>query len=353
MTIGRPENDALIDLSTIRSILFLRHDRIGDMIVTTPFFRILKQKYPSLKIGVIASETNAEIIRFNKSVDSLYRLPKNPLQKILMLMKLRRENYDVVINLIFNRTTSIALLMDFIAKNGITVSQGDEKYRFYFDRYCTVPRASGPMVSILAEIMKRIFALPIEDRELDYEITVDPRSKEEVASFLSKHNLLSKSLNSRSNYIVFNLSAVDTERKISVDQASQIISFLAHYSGYKVVVVTAPNDTVMQDFAGLLRAKGACLLFMENGFSSLLQLAALIESAAVVLSPDTSVIHFASAMKTPIIGFFTPLQGMREWFPFHVEYACVPAEPGHSVSEIPPDCMIKEISSFFDKVLEK
>ena len=54
-----PRKDSPIDIRTVKSLLFLRYDRIGDMIVTTPIFRSLKQLNPALKIGVVASETNA------------------------------------------------------------------------------------------------------------------------------------------------------------------------------------------------------------------------------------------------------------------------------------------------------
>ena len=63
-----PEHDAPIDIHTVNSILILRYDRIGDMIVTTPIFRRLKELHPQLKIGVFASETNAEIILNNPFV---------------------------------------------------------------------------------------------------------------------------------------------------------------------------------------------------------------------------------------------------------------------------------------------
>jgi ADP-heptose:LPS heptosyltransferase len=349
--IGRPLNETAIDLKDVRKILFLRHDRIGDMIVTTPIFRILKQNYPELKISVIAAQANREIIRYNTSVNSIHMLPANPLKKILMMMKIRSEKYDVVVNFIFNRTTSIALLLRFIAKKSITVSQGDAKYRFYFDRYCTLQRSSDYMVKLLAEMMKRIFLLTMREPDLDYEIVVDPQSRKDVDLFLSKKDLQPKTSVQPSNYIVFNLSAVDAERKISVDQARAIIFSLAHSERYKIVLVTAPDDKAMQKQARLFSTNPRCILFLEKGYGSLLQLAVLIENASAVLTPDTSVIHFAAAMKTPVLGFFTPLQGMQEWLPFHVRYASVMAGPNRPVSEIPIQRLLEELNRFLNEKL--
>ena len=351
IVIGRPWDDTAIDLKNVRKILFLRHDRIGDMIVTTPIFRILRHNYTELKISVLAAQTNQEIIRYNTSVDSIYVLPANPFKKILMLMKIRSEKYDVVVNFIFNRTTSIALLLRFIAKKSITVGQGDKKYRFYFDRYCTLQRSSDFMVKLLAEMMNRIFSLTMREPDLDYEIVVNPQSRKDVDLFLSKKDLQPKTSVQPSNYIVFNLSAVDTERKISIDQARALVSSLLDSQIYKIVLVTAPDDEVMQKQARLFSANPRCILFLEKGYGSLLQLAVLIENASAVLTPDTAVIHFASAMKTPVLGFFTPLQGMQEWLPFHVRYASVIAGQKRPVSEISIQSLLEELNRFLAEKL--
>jgi hypothetical protein len=56
-------------------------------------------------------------------------------------------------------------------------------------------------------------------------------------------------------------------------------------------------------------------------------------------------------MKTPVVGFFTPLQGMQEWLPLNVKNTCIIAEAGQPVSKIPIDQMTKEIGIFLDEIL--
>ena len=59
----------------INSILVLRYDRIGDMVVTTPLFRALKKGFPDAEFCVLASQTNAAVIRNNPYIDQIYVLP--------------------------------------------------------------------------------------------------------------------------------------------------------------------------------------------------------------------------------------------------------------------------------------
>jgi hypothetical protein len=51
-----------LDLGKIRRVLIFRFDRIGDMIVTTPVFGALKRRNPALRISVIASSLNEELV---------------------------------------------------------------------------------------------------------------------------------------------------------------------------------------------------------------------------------------------------------------------------------------------------
>ena len=43
-------------------VLFLRHDRIGDMILTTGILRAIAQAYPTIQLDVLASPINAPIL---------------------------------------------------------------------------------------------------------------------------------------------------------------------------------------------------------------------------------------------------------------------------------------------------
>ena len=53
------------DLKKSKRVLILKYDRIGDMVVTTPIFRELKNAYPNISISVLASEENKDVIRYN------------------------------------------------------------------------------------------------------------------------------------------------------------------------------------------------------------------------------------------------------------------------------------------------
>jgi len=343
-----PKSDSPIDILTVKSLLFLRYDRIGDMIVTTPIFRSLKQLNPELKIGVVASETNAEIICNNPYVDSVYVLHSNWWKLIVEIMRARKDNYGVVVNLIFNRTTSGGILANIISPSGIKIGQGDEKYRSYFNRLLLISRDKSHMIETLVFIIKEIFNITLIPEQLNYEIIVDEKTKKDVAAYLVNNSLTPRNhaIAGKSLYVVFNLSANDSVRRISSAQAYAIGEHLGLITLFRTVLLHAPNDPSMLSVKQNLVKNANCISFPDQRHASLLEIASLVEGALAVITPDTSIIHFASATKTPVIGFYTHMQDVHEWLPHQVKNRIVISSQHEPTNAIPIPTMINAIDDF-------
>jgi ADP-heptose:LPS heptosyltransferase len=349
-----PRIDSAIDINTTKNLLLLRYDRIGDMIVTTPIFRSLKQLNPSIRIGVFASTANADIIRYNPYVDSVYVLHTNWLKLLAEVRKARKEHYEVVLNLIFNRTTSGGILANLVSPSGIKIGQGDDKYRFYFNRLLKISRANRHMIETFVYIINEVFNIRLRPDQMHYEIFIDDRTRGEVRNYLHKNNLSSRDHIEPGStpYLVFNLSANDAVRRISAEQAYAIGKYLGHKIKYKTVIFQAPDDSIMLDVKKDLVENFNCLAFPEHGNATLLELASLIEGAVAVVTPDTSIIHFAAAVSTPVIGFYTQMQDIHEWLPHLVKYKVVTSSEHEPTNTIPTMEMLQAIDAFIEEIEE-
>ncbi len=65
------------DIKDVRTVLFFRYDRIGDMVITTPVFRELKLFFPAINISVLASKINQSVLTDNPYIDNVYLNNKN------------------------------------------------------------------------------------------------------------------------------------------------------------------------------------------------------------------------------------------------------------------------------------
>ena len=71
-------------------VLFLRYDRIGDMVISTGILSTLGEHYPNLRIDVLASWVNQSVISNEPYVqDTLTYNVKNPFHLLLLAFRLR------------------------------------------------------------------------------------------------------------------------------------------------------------------------------------------------------------------------------------------------------------------------
>ena len=62
----------------ISKILVIRNDKLGDMVVTSGFFRELRNAFPKSSITLIASEQNKAVVEKNPHIDEILTLEFSP-----------------------------------------------------------------------------------------------------------------------------------------------------------------------------------------------------------------------------------------------------------------------------------
>jgi heptosyltransferase II len=100
------------DPHRFRQILFIRTDRIGDMVLSTPAFKALKTAFPDAALTVLASPTNYSLIQSDPHVDEiLIHDPSAGLRAAArMVRELRSRRFEVVIDPMTSHGTQTAVL---------------------------------------------------------------------------------------------------------------------------------------------------------------------------------------------------------------------------------------------------
>ena len=93
-------------------VLFLRHDRIGDMILSTGILRAIAEAYPSNELDVLASTTNAAVLRNEPYLHAVIAFDKRALFRFpAVWADLRRRKYDAVIDCMVTAPSLTTLLL--------------------------------------------------------------------------------------------------------------------------------------------------------------------------------------------------------------------------------------------------
>lgn len=343
-----PMTSECLRLKDVKKILILRYDRIGDIIVTTPVIAALKKAAPHARIGVFASPSNFSLISGNEAVEKVYVVSSNWVTLAREILRARREGYDVVLNFIFNRTTSGGVLANLIAPRGFKVGQGADHYQFYFNRLLKLDRGHKHMVDVLFDLVDEVFEEKLDRSSPLMQITLTDEDRRRAARFLR----WTEGPGTDKPFAVVNISATDDVRKITGNQAREILRCLRDSLRLPTVVISSPEENGLRDRLAEDMNSADVRAFPGNGeTASLREIAAIIARARIVISPDTSIIHVASAMKTPVIGLFTPLQVSAEWMPYGVQHRALLAEEGHPVRSIPLPRIAETIRQFAGEVM--
>jgi ADP-heptose:LPS heptosyltransferase len=156
-----------------------------------------------------------------------------------------------------------------------------------------------------------------------------PAAEARVDGFLREHAI--------GRFAAVNVSAAEWFRDWPPDRCTAALRIVrARMPGLAIVLTAAPGKlTAAEAVARELDARDV-VVWPPSG--ELLDLAALLGRAAVVVTPDTAPLHIASAMGRPVVALYTPLGTPPSlWAPLGVPSRSLIAPSGEPVGGIAPE----------------
>jgi len=282
-------------VGTPKKILFLRYDRIGDMIITTPVFREFKKAYPNSEIYVLASKTNSEIIKFNPYINQIFINHKHSfISDIPVLFKLRKLQIDIAIEFDHSVVPHAILRLKIIEPKKIFSVKKDGRYGvpgkqlLLYDSYSERNRNDHARDLWL----RTIESLTGKVTDKNYEIFLDKKSKEKAEQFIQHLG--------NDFYIGLNLEGAVKGKKISFSDFEELANTIKKIlPTAKIILFTYPKKRdQLNKKIKISNLTNVCLSYPTF---SIIDLCALVMKVNLVITPDTSVVHIASAFDIPII----------------------------------------------------
>ena len=290
------------------------------MVLTTPLFDNLKELSPESEITVLASKSNFEIASNHKNVDETLVYSGNPFQKLALLYKLKSEKYDLWIDTKneFSNTSKILV------------------------------RFARPGKSLGFNFEEKVFDISLNDNpggEHCTDINLSPMS------FLDKeYNIRSKrpslyipdetdgSIVSRLNpeaerRLLINISAGKPSRQWGKKNWSELLTeFTPDDKNFDIVINAVKEDYEMAN--ELVEAHKQRLNIYTLQLT-LMETCSVIRHSDYVISPDTAVIHIASAYNKPLVGLYTNVDWNNKKFaPLTDKYKMLVSDNENSLSSI-------------------
>ena len=101
---GQTEDD-----TPLKKILIIRFSSIGDIVLTTPVVRCLKNKYKDCEIHFLTKQQNISVLENNPYIDKIHIYNKG-IGLHALIKDLKKENFDFVVDLHKNLRSKRVLL---------------------------------------------------------------------------------------------------------------------------------------------------------------------------------------------------------------------------------------------------
>lgn len=317
--------------ATVRHVLFLRHDVLGDMLTTMPMFRLLKQINPNIQIHVVASPSNQVLLQLDPNVDRVIVMPHGFLPMLRAIRQARTHRYDAVLACIFGKGTSIGMLANLMGGRGAVkaTANRDPRYDAYFNVQSRRAAEIRSMWEKMLMLVADTFDVPDSiDGIQPYVIIPD------VSQAAARQRLAELGLE-REQILSVNLSTQHQRNRWPIEKFHELLQeVLRRYPALQLLLIATPDDRPIAQQLHRLLSDNRVALYPST--KDPMEVIAVIKQSWMALTPDTGIIHMASAVGTPVVGLYVGGQAAAEWRPFGVPYRVVTSATGIPVATIPP-----------------
>lgn len=303
-----------------RRLLVVRLDNIGDVVMTGPMLRTLKENLPDAHLTLMASPSGSKAAPLLPWVDDvltwrvvwqdLGRLPLDPARELEMIEAMKSGGYDgAVVLTSFKQTPHPAGYACYLA--GIPLRLGESKE--WGGGVLTDELPAAPDGLHQAERNLRLVehaGFRVRDRALGLRVPEEARTS--VAALLQGRGVAPGS-----PYLLLNPWTSARSRNYPTDRFALAARRVAEETGWPVVVSGTEADRERgRALLGLLGDRGVDLI----GSTDLAGLAALVEGANLLLTSNTSTMHIADALGTPEVVLFAGTELEEQWRPRDTPY---------------------------------
>ncbi len=277
----------------MKKILIIRFSSIGDIVLTTPVIRCLKEQQPNVEIHYLTKKSFKAILENNPYVSKIHTINKNISE---IIDELKKENFDFVVDLHNNLRSSQVKLK--LKKKSSTFK------KLNFKKWILVNFKINkmPAMHIVDRYLQTVeqFGISNDKNGLDYFIP----SKDEI-----KMEMLP--VTHQNGYIGFVIGAKHFTKQLPIEK---IISICKNQ--LQPIVLLGGKEDV--ELATIIEKALGEKIYNACGKYNLNQSASIIKQAEKIITHDTGLMHIAAAFKKQIIsvwGSTVPDFGFTPYLP--------------------------------------
>ena len=279
---------------TIKKILIIRFSSIGDIVLTTPVIRCVKQQIPDAEVHYLTKQQYAPLVASNPFIDKIFTIQKKTSE---VIAQLKSENYDFIIDLHKNLRSSQVLMRLGVASASF--------HKLNKEKWLLTNLGINllPKIHIVDRYLLAAKKLHVknDDQGLDFFI---PESENIILKDFFPETF-------QQGYVALVIGSKQQTKQIPAEKMLAIIAKLN-----KAIVLLGGKEDFVK--AKQVADSVGSSVFNACGMLSLNQSASVLQQATCVITPDTGLMHIAAALRKKVVsvwGNTIPEFGMYPYYP--------------------------------------
>jgi len=286
----------------LRNILIIKPSALGDVVLALPALSALNKNFPDAKISWLVRPEFAPLLENHPYLNEIISFDRKFLGKawyhpgafvalVSLIRRLRRSKFDAVFDLqgLF-RTACLAWLSG--CKKRFGMANAREHAHLFYTHKIEQDHDCIHLVDYYLKIIKAAGATNVDDKDVQFEIPVDPHIRDSVSNLLASYDI------KFGEYIVFVPGSTHHGKCWPIERFAALADRISSRFGLPIIAVgTEPESSIIEEIKNLTDVH----IINFAGQTSLAELVALLKDAKLVVSNDTGPGHIAAALGTPLV----------------------------------------------------
>lgn len=307
-----------VPFDDLRRILVIRLDNLGDVIMTGPALRALRQANPAAHITLMASPAGSQAVPLLPWIDDVItwqavwqdigeQLPVEPEKEYELVQRLSRQNFDAAFIFTgFAQSPHPPAYACYLARIPIRVGQTREFGGGLLSHWVRPLPDQTYQVKRNLHLLQSV-GIPAGDENLELRVPV--RDQQRAADLLAACGITAGQ-----PYLLLAPGASAASRRYDESRYAEVLRLITRQLSLPVVLVGSQQEAGRYP-ALERRAAVEALVHSLIGQTTVTELAALIRRAELVMCNNSSALHMAAAFQRPVVALFAGTEIPEQWVP--------------------------------------
>lgn len=294
----------------VKKILITRTDRLGDVVLSTPVIRFMREKYPNAHIAFMVKPENRDVVSGNPHLDEVIIYDKRGIHEsflstVKFALELRKRKFDMAIAL---HPTNRAHIIFFLAKIPVRIGYNRKMARLLTKRIeHTKQEGVKHEVDYNFDFLKKA-GFNVERAHRKPYILTTSNEKRLIDATLEGQGI-------GKDIIAIHVGASCPSKRWPIERFARAADILKEKHKLDIAFVGS-DETV--EYSALAISKMKQKAFDLTGLFLVGELAEFLSRCKLLISNDSGPVHVAVAMLTPVVDIFgrgDPGLSYKRWGP--------------------------------------